>query len=158
MSSPSEFIKPKASALVVTGDERSLTRVRNHKTLRLQCHESVAPDHEKVHCTRLCCRNSSSPVSRRNVSAAAPTPFAPERCSLRVLVLTRDVSLTSRVCRLSTLEKAVCAPIRSSSGQCASAAPHDNLKPSHTPRGIGARADPDVPHATMERRASCSVH
>ena len=55
---------------------------------------------------------------------------------------------------------AVCAPIRllSSSGQCASAAPHGNLKPSHTPRGIGARADPDVPHTTMERRASCSVH
>ena len=54
---------------------------------------------------------------------------------------------------------AVCAPIRllSSSGQCASAAPHGNLKPSHTPRGIGARADPDVPHTTMERRASCSV-
>ena len=37
---------------------------------------------------------------------------------------------------------AVYAPIRllSSSGQCASAAPHGNLKPSHTPRGIGARA------------------
>ena len=55
---------------------------------------------------------------------------------------------------------AVCAPIRllSSSGQCASAAPHGNLKPSHTPRGIGARAEPDVPHTTLERRASSSVH
>ena len=51
---------------------------------------------------------------------------------------------------------AVCAPIRllSSSGQCASAAPHGNLKPSHTPRGIGARADPDVPNTTMIGTAS----
>ena len=48
---------------------------------------------------------------------------------------------------------AVCAPIRllSSSGQCASAAQHGNLKPSRTPRGIGSRADPDVPHTTLER-------
>ena len=46
----------------------------------------------------------------------------------------------------------------SSSGQCASAAQHGNLKLSHTPRGTGARKDPDVPFFLMERRASCSVY